>query len=189
MKKMLLALAAVGVAFGFAGCSVTNTSDAGTMNLYPELFKPSEGYRPIYEVDMEKKVSGTANVHVLFGIFSWGESKFADNGDIFGGDAWFESIFPSAKKTSGKAAFYKACAEAKCDAVLAARYEIVTKDYFVYQNTTTTVTGYPAFMKKLEKVKITSYILDGKGVPVILKPGEAYTNIAPKSGGGGFFGL
>ncbi len=188
MKKTLLMLAAAGLALVFTGCAVTNTSDAGKMNLYPELFAPADGYRPLYDVDMEKKVSGTANVHILFGIFCWGESKFADNGNIFGEDTWFDAIFPSGKKISGKAAFYKACIAAKCDAVLAARYEIVTTDYFVYQNTTTTVTGYPAFMKKLEKVKITNFFLDAKGVPVVLKSGEAYLNITPKRSCG-FFGL
>ena len=183
---MLLAFAAIGLSLGFAGCSVTNTSDGGKMNLYPELFNPGEGYRPVYEVKMEKKVSGTADVHVLFGIFTWGESKFADNGNIFGENNWWTSIFPSAKQMSGMAAFYKACTQAKCDTVLAARYEIVTSDYWVYKHMNTTVTGYPAYMQKLEKVKIVNFYLDKHGVPVILKGTEAYNDITPASSGGLF---
>lgn len=51
MKKIFAALAALTTALVFTACTTTNTSDAGKMNLYPDLYKPSYAYRPIYEVN------------------------------------------------------------------------------------------------------------------------------------------
>lgn len=189
MKKIMIALAAVFTATIFSACTVTNTSDAGTMNLYPELYKPSTAYRPKYNVDLTNKVSGNANVHILFGIFVWGESKFADNASIFPSDgafAWLNTLLPSAKNISAQAAFYKACSTYKqpqtnkpADAIIAARYEIVTTDYFLYQNMKTKVTGYPAVMEGLEKVKVLPFYVDGKGNLHVLSGSDVYYNIAP----------
>lgn len=189
MKKIMVLLVAVLTATLFTACSTTNTSDAGTMNLYPDLYKPAKAYRPKYNVDLTNKITGTANVHVLFGIFVWGESKFADNASIFADDSafsWLYSIFPSAKNISAKAAFYKACAAYKqpktqkpADAIIAARYEVVTKDYFVYQNLNTKVTGYPAVMEGLDEVKVISFYIDGKGNMHVLSDNDVYVNIAP----------
>ncbi len=189
MKKIMVLLVAVLTATLFTACSTTNTSDAGTMNLYPDLYKPAKAYRPKYNVDLTNKITGTANVHVLFGIFVWGESKFADNASIFADDSafsWLYSIFPSAKNISAKAAFYKACAAYKqpktqkpADAIIAARYEVVTKDYFVYQNLNTKVTGYPAVMEGLDEVKVISFYIDGKGNMHVLSGNDVYVNIAP----------
>ena len=93
MKKIMVLLVAVLTATLFTACSTTNTSDAGTMNLYPDLYKPAKAYRPKYNVDLTNKITGTANVHVLFGIFVWGESKFADNASIFADDSAFSWLY------------------------------------------------------------------------------------------------
>ncbi len=190
MKKIFVALAALTTALVFTACTTTNTSDAGKMNLYPDLYKPSYAYRPIYEVNTQTKVSGEAKIHVLFGIFTWGVDKFADNASVFSEDgtfSWLANIFPSAKNLSGKSAFYDACNKAKCDAILAARYEIVTEDYWVYQFVHTKVAGYPAVMKGLDKVKVVSFYIDRNGTPVILKGNDVYENIAPATGVASWF--
>ena len=190
MKKFFAALAVLATALVFTACTTTNTSDAGKMNLYPDLYKPAYAYRPIYEVNTQTKVSGEAKIHVLFGIFSWGVDKFADNASVFAEDgtfSWLANVFPSAKNLSGKAAFYSACVKAKCDAVLAARYEIVTEDYWVYQFVHTKVSGYPAVMKGLDKVKVVSFYIDRTGTPVILKGNDVYENISPSLSVSGWF--
>lgn len=187
MKKLLFLFAAATVAALLStACTSVNTSDAGTMNLYPDLYKPSTAYRPKYNVDLKDKVSGQAKVHILFGIFVWGESRFADNASIFDKDNFFASWFPSPMNIAAKAAFYKACTEYKqprtgkpADAIIAARYEIVTKDYFVYKNMQTKVTGYPAVMEGLDEVKVIPFYIDGKGDMHILPEGNQYYNITP----------
>ena len=65
------------------------------------------------------------------------------------------------------------------DAIIAARYEVVTKDYFVYQNLNTKVTGYPAVMEGLDEVKVISFYIDGKGNMHVLSGNDVYVNIAP----------
>ncbi len=175
MKKIAMCLVAVAaVAVVMTGCKSINTSDAGNMNLYPETYKPLYGYRPVFEVDTKAKVAGEANVHVLFGIFCWGASNFADNASVFAADSFWANFFPSAKNISGKAAFYNACITNKCDAVIAARYEITTTDYFVYQNVNSKISGYPAVMTGLDKVKVLSYTFDKNGKPTVLEGNDVY---------------
>ena len=55
----------------------------------------------------------------------------------------------------------------------------MTKDYFVYQNLNTKVTGYPAVMEGLDEVKVISFYIDGKGNMHVLSGNDVYVNIAP----------
>lgn len=173
MKKITLHLvAAIAFVCVMTGCQSTNTSDAGSMNVYPQTVGPVDAYRPLYKVDEKQKVSGQAKVNVLFGIFAWGDSsKFADNASLFASDSLFASLFsflPNAKQIAGQAAFYNACTTAKCDAVVAARYEIDTTDYFVFKKMDVKVTGFPATMTGVETVKPMPYYINGKGEVVVL---------------------
>ena len=44
-------------------------------------------------------------------------------------------------------ATYNACAANKADRLLAAKYKVDVKDFFVYKNVTAQVTGYPGVIK------------------------------------------
>ena len=63
----VLGIAALAV---MTGCTSVNTSDAGSMNVYPQTVGPVDAYRPLYKVNEKVKVNGSAQVNVLFGIFA-----------------------------------------------------------------------------------------------------------------------
>lgn len=61
MKKFVpLALFAV-AALLFSGCTSINTSDAGSMNVYPATVGPVDSYRPLYKVNEKERVSTRNN--------------------------------------------------------------------------------------------------------------------------------
>lgn len=165
MKKSVSVFAALCAVIWLCGCTQINSSDAGSMNLYPETVGPVDAYRPLYKVNETKRVSGVAQVNVLFGIFAWGESSgFADNtslGDYF-------SFLPNARKLAASAAFYNACTAAKCDAVVASRYEIKTVNYLFFKKMQVKVSGFPATIVGVETIKPLPYYINGKGEVVVM---------------------
>ncbi len=168
MSRIVTILAAALCVITLSACTSVHTSDAGSINHYPQTVGPTDHYRPLYKVEPTKKVSGAAEVNVLFGIFAWGDtSNFADN--AYFSQSLFSIIFPSAREISGKAAFYNACKAAACDAVVAARYEIEETDYFVFKILKTKVSGFPATLIGVETVKPMPYYIDGSGNVVVMK--------------------
>ena len=173
MKKfILLALCATASLF-FAGCTSINTSDAGSMNVYPATVGPVDSYRPLYKVNERERISGEAKINVLFGIFAWGDtSAFADNASLTPSDSFWGAFFawvPNAKAIAARAAFYNACTTSKSDAVVAARYEIQTDDYFVFKKMNVKVTGFPATLTGVEIVKPMPFYINGKGEVVVME--------------------
>ena len=179
MKKVFVLISAISMAVVLSACTTTNSSDGGSMNIYPRTVGPVDSYRPIYSVNEKVRVSGEANVNVLFGIFTWGDgSQFADNASIFKADSFFGrllAIFPNSKNIASKAAFYRACKSGKCDTVVAARYEVNTVDYFVFQKMNIKISGFPAKVVSLEIVKPMFYYVDPQGkITVLDKMVEPY---------------
>ncbi len=172
MKKFILFAVCFCSALVFTGCSSINTSDAGSMNVYPATVGPVDSYRPLYKVNEKERVSGEAKVNVLFGLFAWGDtSSFADNATLAASDSIFGAFLawiPNAKEIAAKAAFYNACTASKSDAVVAARYEIKTDDYFVFKKMNVKVSGFPAKMTGVETVKPMPYYINGKGEVVVM---------------------
>ena len=171
MKNLLLGLFALVCIAVITGCTSINSSDGGNLALYPDTVGPTDYYRPLYKVDPNKRVKGSAHTNVLFGIFAWGDDTgLADNADIYG-DSFLApvlSILPDAKRRSAKAAFYNACREYNCDSIVAARYEIVQKNYLIVSLCKVEVQGFPATLTGVEVVKPVQYYVDGEGKIVFL---------------------
>ena len=190
MKKFFfLALCATAALF-FAGCTSINTSDAVRMNVYPATVGQVDSYRPLYKVNEKERVSGQAQVNVLFGLFAWGDtSAFADNATLAANDSIWSALLawlPNAKEIAAKAAFYNACKSSKSDAVVAARYEIQTDDYFVFKKMNVKVTGFPATLTGVEIIKPMPFYINGKGEVVVMEkfvvPYKLFDVTASKSG-------
>ena len=155
-----------------SGCVQINSSDSGSMNIAPKTVGPVDNYRPLYKVDESRKVSAESSVNNLFWIFTWGsDNAVADNAVISSGAGPFLArLFPflAAKETAAKAAFYKACQNARCDSIVAARYEITTTDYLVFKKVSVQLSGFPATLTGVEAVKPMPYYIDGSGKIVTL---------------------
>ena len=75
MKKLYLsALAAVSAVMVMTGCTTVNNNDAA--NDFKAVMVPAKFESVITHKDT--KVSGEAQLNVLFSVFSWGVSEFAD---------------------------------------------------------------------------------------------------------------
>lgn len=172
MKKITVLGLLATVTLVFTGCTSVNTSDAGSINVYPVTVGPVDCYRPLYKVNEKERVSGEAKVNVLFGIFAWGDtSAFADNATLAASDSIFGAFFawlPNAREIAARAAFYNACKTSNSDAVVAARYEIQTDDYFVFKKMNVKVTGFPATLTGVEIVKPMPFYINAGGEVVVM---------------------
>ena len=165
-----LAAVALCVVAALTGCQSINTSDAGNMTVNPKTTGPVDSYRLLYQVNEKQTVSGNAKIHSHFGLFVWGGEGTADYVDFSNeDDSFLAKLLPSPKATGAKSAFYDACVANKCDPLVASRYTIKTKDYFVYAQFDITVTGYPAKQIGIETIKPVPYYIDfSTGKVVIL---------------------
>lgn len=138
---MVLSVSILGVIA--TGCTSVNTNDVAKAVSIDRMKVP-------YEVVLDckkEKVKNEASVSVLFGFITWGESNFADDTAL--GDF---SLFSPAGQVKA-AAVYKACKASKSDVLLATKYEIKTKDYFVFKTVKCKVAGYPAKVTGVKKIK------------------------------------
>jgi hypothetical protein len=138
MKKGLLFAGMIAIAgIAMTGCSSLNTNDAaaGTkVAMIPAVYEPVIKHTNV-------KVQGSAKLNVLFGIFTWGVSSFADRTNIEPTSFMF---FMDTKNMVKQGAVYNACKSAKCDMLLNSKYEITTVDYFVFKTIDCKVSGFPA---------------------------------------------
>jgi len=140
-KSFLLVGAAVAAAFVMTGCMSTHTNDATsvakvcvTKNFAADV------------VAGQKAVSGEATVHNVLGLFTWGVSEFADDAFVSTTGPVFQ-LAVSPVDAAKQGAAYRACAAAKADTILAAKYKLDIKDFFVYKSVKCKVTGYPGTIK------------------------------------------
>ena len=196
MKKVILWLSALVCIAAAMACTNINSSDAGSLTIYPQTVGPVDNYRPLYTVNTKKRVSGNATTSILFGLFMWSNSDsaagIADNADIYGsGLGALFSIFPNAKRLAALSAFYDACKKADCDAIIAGRYEVTTKNYLIFKKCKVEITGYPATLSGLETVKPVPYYISDEGKIVFLekfiKPVRINFDAGPSAGTKWFF--
>lgn len=136
MKKLIMGL---GLAVLAAGCVSVNKNTGDDANLKQWVLK--DVIHETYTVE-QTRVTAENNVNCLFGIFCWGGYEgIADQSDAgsFGGDA-----------VAKNGAYAKACDNAKCDQLAAARYKLTTKDYFVFKQIKAEVCGNPVKVAGVE---------------------------------------
>ena len=139
-KQLLLACGAIAAALAMTGCMATHTNDAASGA------KVCVGKK--FDADIvagKQAVSGTATVHNLFGIITWGVSNFADDAFVSGNNSL--QFVASPLTVAKQGATYNACTANKADMLLAAKYNIKVSDFFVYKSVKCDVTGYPGVIK------------------------------------------
>ena len=156
MKKtlfMLCFLAGAMVLFG-TGCTSISTNKVGEqVSVHmPVLVKPMIETKNI-------EITGSATFHSIFGIFTWGPSAQAIGIDygtptvVIGGELGDLLSFTTMSEILARnAAAYKATTSANADIILAPRYVLTTKDYFIYKSINCKVKGYPGYIKGVKVV-------------------------------------
>jgi hypothetical protein len=115
------------------GCATTNISEPSSP-LHSSVEAPLKA-----NIKVGQKISGEAKATQIFGLINLGPTKFADGVDYGTGGVFhlFDTFTPVKA-----AAAYEATINSNADIIVAPRYVIETKDYFVIKTTTATVTGY-----------------------------------------------
>ena len=105
-----------------------------------------------------EKISGSATVHSILGIISWGPSKQALGVNYFANEQKEEGlgqIFSLAARSEAvarNAAAYEATSSANADILLAPQFIMTTNDYIVYKSIKCDVTGFPGFIQGVKVV-------------------------------------
>ena len=160
MKKAIFAISAAAL-FILTGCVSVNTSDGATGVPQPDSTHP--GYAAKF-THKDTRVSGSATVNILFGIFAWGTEGFADNTKFSN-----FSFIPSPENYAKSAAVYNTCRANQADTLIGTRYTITTTNYFVFRTVKCQVAGFPAVMDGVVEKK-----------PYVTPKGELYwTATAP----------
>ena len=140
MKNLLL-LATVS-SLALFGCATKNISQPSSP-IFSRVEAPLKA-----NIKVGQKITGEAKATQIFGIFNFGPSKFADGVDY--GTGGQLSLFDSFSPVKAAAA-YEATTNSSSDVIVAPRYTIETKNYFIFKTTTATVNGYKGTINKIEE--------------------------------------
>ena len=145
MKKLIMAIGLVALA---AGCKSVYKNDGGDADLRPTIVR-DVAYEK-YDIS-SNPVESIDNRVMVLRFFTLGgiAQHYADNAP--GG--YFDKTVVAAAKNGAYAA---ACEAAKCDTLVGTRYIIDYKNFFLWEEATVKVVGYPAKLTGIEfrKAKI-----------------------------------
>lgn len=147
MKTMKKPMMTVLLGVMAAGCITNYKNDGGDANLRPAIVRDIAYEK--YDIS-EKPVTFTEQkVGVLpFGAWNWftvgGVAKHLAD-DVENGIYLQETI-----RLAKNGAFAGACERAGCDTLVGTRYDIVYKWYYLWNEASVTVTGYPAKLTGVE---------------------------------------
>ena len=150
MKKLMFVV----VAAALTGCVSVHKNDGGNEIVHPDIFT-KDAVQLTYSLD-QTPVTATETIHWLnIGIipftFTWGGT--ADHVADFAPTGMKLPFFgPSLTDIAKGGAYAKACAASGADSVVATRYRVENKSYFVYGKATAEIKGLPA---KISKVELT----------------------------------
>lgn len=148
MKKLLFVAAAAAL----AGCVSVNKNDGGAEIVQPCTFS-KDAVQLSYELN-QTPVEATEKLHWInlgFISFSWGGT--ADHwADCAPTGLALPFVGPSLVDVAKNGAYAKACTASGADSVVATRYTIENKSYFVYGTVQADIKGLPAKVSKVELV-------------------------------------
>jgi hypothetical protein len=147
--KIILSLLLVSL---FASCSTTFNKNEKSSALGINLVSNLDAE---VEVDMTKKIQGTASAKNVFLFFTFsGPSSYAD-GVMYqpgGADKGFSFFGPGLSEEVKSAAVSNAMVSSKAEIIVAPQYIMKTKSYLLglYKEITVNVTGYAGTLKSIK---------------------------------------
>lgn len=132
-------------------CVSTRSTDSAQS--IPHLPAVTAGYEPVFEHGAEK-VTGSSKMTMVLGLVPFGARSQANGYD----ERWL-GVFKTIDCRAKSAAVFDACAKVGADALLAARFTTKIKNFVVFAVVECTVTGFPAKVTGVKKLK--PYVLQG----------------------------
>lgn len=148
MKRLMF----VAVAAALTGCVSVHKNDGGNEIVHPDIFT-RDAVKLTYALD-QKPVSATETIHWLnIGIIpftiTWGRT--ADHvADFAPTGVKLPFAGPSLTDVAKGGAYAKALTDSGADSIVATRYRVENKSYFVYGTATAEIKGLPAKISKVE---------------------------------------
>ena len=140
MKRLMAGAVIAAVA---CGCVSVNKNDGGYSLTDNPVAKDIVHEKLAVQ---QTQVSGSDTIHCLFGFITWG-STATHWADVC------EATLPTMTDVAKNGAYANACDAAKCDQLVATRYKVTKKDYFVYAQCQAEVKGFPANVVGVETVE------------------------------------
>ena len=144
-KRMFLVGGALVASTILSGCATQNTSQGA--------YAPDVKVEKKYEAVIQKQdnvATGEATVNCLFGIFTWGVNNFADDAFVMQQSSNSFSLTINPADVAKRGATYNACANAKSDMLLGAKYVVDTNDFFVFKTIKCTAAGFPGVLQDVK---------------------------------------
>ncbi len=132
-------------------CSTTTkrSQKSGALNV-----SVSSSLHADLEVDMSKKISGSARYVRLFGIFDMKSSEDFVDGITYGGSQGFSLFTDGLIEEAKSAAAYDAIVPNQVDVLVAPQYIIKVETFLgVWKKVTALVTGYAGRVKDIKQIK------------------------------------
>lgn len=155
MKKtfFMISFIAGAIALFGTGCTNIETNKVGDqVSVHMPVF-----VKPTIETK-DTVISGSATVHSILGIFTWGPNAQAVGINYgvaaAGGGAVGDllSFTKTSENVARNAAAYNATTSANADIILAPQYVVTIEDYFVYKSINCKVKGYPGYIKGVKVI-------------------------------------
>lgn len=144
MKKLIGAVVLAAIA---SGCVTAYRNDGGDMNLKPEIVRDRVYEK--YELS-DKPVTVTEQ---SIGILPFGLVNMFNVGGMarhYSDDVEHKGFTQESIRRAKSGAYAMACEQAACDSIVGTRYQVDYKWYFLWNEATVTVTGYPAKLTGVE---------------------------------------
>ena len=101
------------------------------------------------DIEVGKAITGQSSANIIMNLISFGgDTRFAD-GVVYGGGAGGPVGLPDPVSKAKAAAAYKAVMSAGADVIVAPKYVVDVKDYFVFKQVNVTVTGWSGKIKSI----------------------------------------
>ncbi len=146
----VLSIAVIASTMLLASCSSTmnRSQKSGTLNV-----RVTSDLQADVDVDMSKKIQGTAKHTKLFGVIDIKSSKnYADGVAYDGGGSAFSLFAGGIVDDTKSAAAYNAVVPNKADVIVAPQYMIKVESYFfgAWKEVTAVVSGYAGRIKDIK---------------------------------------
>mgnify|MGYP006422458223 CR=1 FL=1 len=132
-----------------AGCSTTNISQPSS-SIASNISAPLEA-----DIDIGRKISGESRSTILFSLYNLPEdSTYAEGvsytgGGAIGGGGLLSGIVGDPTERTKAAAAYNAVSSSGADIIVAPKYVVDVKDYFVFKIIEATVEGRAGTLKSI----------------------------------------
>jgi len=135
MKKLWMSAAVATLIATTSGCVSYNMSQPAA----PISGTVKTGLKA--DVKVGETINGESSTHILFGFLNvGGDTQFAD-GVTYGGDSGMGLGMLDPVASTKAAAAFKAVKASGSDLIVAPRYEVSVKDYFIFKQVNVKVTG------------------------------------------------